>query len=81
MAEELDEREDERSFSMLVRRYQSAMLLLCLLSSLACATTPQELDQSNVEPEDQAQELIRLELTHGGLDAFIDHSTRPLTAE
>jgi len=57
---------------MIVRRYQSAMLLLCLLSSLACATTPQKPGQSKIESEDQAQELIRLELTHGALDAFID---------
>ena len=60
---------------MLVRQCQIAIVLFYILSSFACATAPQKPDQSNVELEAQAQELVRLELTYGGLDAFIDQAT------
>ena len=60
---------------MIGRQYQLAIVLLYILSSFACATAPQKPERSNVELEAQAQEVIKLELTYGGLDAFIDRVT------
>jgi hypothetical protein len=60
---------------MLVRRYQLSIVLLSVLSSFACATAPQKPNLSNIELEAQAQEVIKLELSYGGLDAFIERAT------